>query len=400
MKSRSRRAAWWVATLGLLVKLVYLLDQVTAAPYAHEVFNNKNGLCSTFVHPYNYGCREFSVPTQDGFLLGVQRLYGPNRSKGPVFLYHGIMQGGDIWVINQPRDSLAFQLADAGYDVFLGNTRTSNFSYGHATLSRSDDDFWDWSWDNLVEQDLPTMLRFVHSQTNQRTMYVGFSQGTMTAFAAFAHSDVSGLVKKAAMLGPVAYLENVDAPMLSIASNMYLDRILLVAGVYEFRVENSGGRRVINTVCRSQRMQHVDCFDNLLDMVTGPNCCINTTRRPFYNRYEMQATSMKNVAHMAQLVRSGEFQKYDHGYVGNILHYGSLDPPSYSLSAFPRTVPLLLIRGEKDELADKDDVARLVKELPSETQLVVVPRYAHGDVMLGVDATALVYRKVIDFFAK
>jgi len=45
-------------------------------------------------------------------------------------------------------------------------------------LSMIDDvqEFWSWCWDDLVSKDLPTMLQFVHSSTQQPVYYVGYSQ--------------------------------------------------------------------------------------------------------------------------------------------------------------------------------------------------------------------------------
>jgi hypothetical protein len=37
-------------------------------------------------------------------------------------------------------------------------------------------EFWSWCWDDLVSKDLPTMLQFVHSSTQQPVYYVGYSQ--------------------------------------------------------------------------------------------------------------------------------------------------------------------------------------------------------------------------------
>ncbi|KAH7278605.1 hypothetical protein KP509_38G048400 [Ceratopteris richardii] len=307
------------------------------------------------------------------------------------------MQGGDIWVLDTPNRSLGFVLADNGYDVWIGSTRSSRFSYGHIYLQRTDPEFWNWDWDDLVAQDLPTMLHFVHMQTNQLIYFVGYSQGTMTAFAAFTRPGVSGMVKKAAMLSPIAYLNHVTSPVASIVSWLFLDKLLLVGGVHQFNISDEGGKQVINSVCR--KLKKPDCYSNLLSLVTGPNCCINTTLISFYDKFELQTTSMRNLAQMAQLLRTGRFGMYDYGWFRNLLHYGDFFPPSYDLSEIPRSMPMLLAHGGQDQLADEEDVRHLMLELPNTAQVLFLPQFAHGDFVLGHSARVLVYDHLLRFFA-
>jgi lysosomal acid lipase/cholesteryl ester hydrolase len=44
-----------------------------------------------------------------------------------VFLQHGLTQSSDAWVINDESRSLAYMLANQGFDVFLGNGRGSKY---------------------------------------------------------------------------------------------------------------------------------------------------------------------------------------------------------------------------------------------------------------------------------
>ena len=40
--------------------------------------------------------------------------------KPPVLLQHGLIDSAATWVMNMPKQSLGFVLADQGYDVWLG----------------------------------------------------------------------------------------------------------------------------------------------------------------------------------------------------------------------------------------------------------------------------------------
>jgi lysosomal acid lipase/cholesteryl ester hydrolase len=75
-------------------------------------------------------------------LLAVQRIDAVMppvaTAKGPAFLYHGIMEGGERWVMNPGQESLAFTLASAGYQVWIGNTRSSKYTFGHISFQRQD----------------------------------------------------------------------------------------------------------------------------------------------------------------------------------------------------------------------------------------------------------------------
>lgn len=35
--------------------------------------------------------------------------------------------------------------------------------------------YWDWSWDELVQYDVPATFQYVHDQTGQKIHYVGHS---------------------------------------------------------------------------------------------------------------------------------------------------------------------------------------------------------------------------------
>lgn len=99
------------------------------------------------------------------------------------------------------------------------------------------------------------------------------------------------------------------------------------------------------------------------------------------------------------VLRTGRFGKYDYGWFRNLVHYGDFFPPSYDLSTIPTTLPFLMAHGGQDQLADELDVRHLLMQLPSPTQVLFVPQFAHGDFVLGSSARTLVYDKLLLFFA-
>ncbi|KAG0559348.1 hypothetical protein KC19_10G098600 [Ceratodon purpureus] len=376
--------------------LLMLQDAVVRAQLPSP--SQSTGFCESFVSPTIYKCTEEVVQTEDGYLLAVQRISTTNPltvAKGPAFLYHGIMEGGETWVLNPSNGSLAFMMANSGYEVWIGNTRSSNYTFGHLKYTRNDKEFWDWTWDNLVKTDLPAMLQHVYDSSKEQINYVGYSQGTMTALATFSEGPTVNLVSKAALLSPIASLGHISSPIASAASYLFVDEILLLAGVAEFNAYSDTGKKFMDITCTSSE---VDCRHEFMSQITGTNCCFNASRKSFYDRYSIQSTSMRNLAQMAQMVRSGRFSMYDHGFWNNLKKYNSFFPPEYDVSAIPATLPILLAHGGNDSLADPDDVADLIQKLQGTPQVIYLPQYAHADFVMGTNASADVYTPIISFF--
>ena len=110
-------------------------DISQADPDMRKTFNE---ICVE--HGYIHDSHE--VETQDGYLLNVFRVRDPAAFKegAPVvFMQHGVTDSADCWIMNYEQTAPAFQLARAGYDVWLGNQRGTKYSMGHKSLNPKKD---------------------------------------------------------------------------------------------------------------------------------------------------------------------------------------------------------------------------------------------------------------------
>ena len=104
-----------------------------------------------------------------------------------ILLMHGLESSADQWVLNSPDKASAFNLVEAGYDVWMGNNRGNYYSTKHVTLdpynATDAPAFWDFDFEDMGLKDLPAFIDFILNTTSHTSLsYVGHSEGTTQLF--------------------------------------------------------------------------------------------------------------------------------------------------------------------------------------------------------------------------
>ena len=125
------------------------------------------------------------VQTVDGYINLLVHLKDDKVGKPPVLLLHGLADSSDSWMMNGREKSIAFLLMDAGYDVWMGNSRTNKHSIRHAILNPDKDiDYWKNAlMYDMAEFDIPSWINHVKLQTNkEKISVIAHSQATQQMF--------------------------------------------------------------------------------------------------------------------------------------------------------------------------------------------------------------------------
>nr|XP_035935230.1 lipase member K isoform X4 [Halichoerus grypus] len=311
-----------------------------------------------------------------------------------VYLQHGLIASATNWICNLPNNSLAFLLADIGYDVWMGNSRGNTWSRKHLKFSPKSREYWAFSLDEMANYDLPATINFIVEKTGQeRLYYVGHSQGTTIAFIAFStNPELAKRIKIFFALAPVITVKYTQSPMKKFT---ILSREVVKAlfGDKMFYPHTFFDQFIATKVCNRKLFRHI-CSNFLFTFSGFDPKNLNMSRLDVYLAQSSAGTSVQNMLHWAQAANSGLFQAFDWGNPDqNMMHFHQLTPPLYDVTRME--VPTAVWSGGHDRVADVRDVENL---LPKITRLIyykLIPHYNHVDFYLGQDAPQEIYQDLI-----
>ncbi|PAV71059.1 hypothetical protein WR25_11270 [Diploscapter pachys] len=351
---------------------------------------------------WGYPVEVHHVTTRDGYILGLIRIpYGKfgngTHQKDVVFLQHGLLAGCSNWITNLPHLALGYILADAGFDVWLGNMRGSEWSIGHETLDTNEHPYWEFSWDEMAQSDLDAMIDYALAQGKQQSLYY---VGTLTMFSKLSvDSNIAPKIRQFFALAPVGTVANITGILRYFADNYMWDVDLFfeIMGKNQFLPENGAVHKYQQTYCKDTLVDYA--CENFLFLLCGPESHqMNISRLEVFLSDMPGGTSTQNMLHWVQQVHSGLHQMYDYGSAKkNEQHYGQKTPPLYDITRI-RT-DMYLWWSPSDTLADQSDVERyLLKKLPTQYLKGVykLMDFNHLDFIWGNRAATEIYMPLID----
>jgi gastric triacylglycerol lipase len=117
--------------LPFFIAIVLFLALSCSAKPHPEAGLNFTDYCKHFHYPVQI----HDITTNDGYILRVFRVQKKatqiKEGLKPIFLQHGLLDSSDTWIINDEDKAPAFILANAGYDIWLGNSRGNKHSRKH-----------------------------------------------------------------------------------------------------------------------------------------------------------------------------------------------------------------------------------------------------------------------------
>ncbi|KAF5291043.1 hypothetical protein FQA39_LY14476 [Lamprigera yunnana] len=363
---------------------------------------------SEVIERRGYPVEEHQIVTKDGYILTTFRIpYGKNNiykgTRHPIFIQHGALMNSACFV-NRGNKSLAFILADAGYDVWLGNFRGTTYSRKHINLTDESKEYWDFDTYELSVFDVAANVDLIYNVTKLKVLYLGYSFGSSAGYIYSATYPKIAVEKTKFIIGmaPAVYLKNwISASKYLIPLWLYAQSFALKLTKGEVYIRGKPPSTFKEGLCLPYPIQMYICqfFDML---VSGFDYEQNDPETlPITLLQNADATSYRTISHGLQLIQKGNFDYYDYGPAMNQIKYGTPEVPQHDLSKIP--VPTYLIYGKNDWMTSKENshmTYNIFKQLKVDVYGIYEIKhdpFNHQDFVVARDVVPLVYEPLVSF---
>ncbi|XP_005186713.1 lipase 3-like [Musca domestica] len=357
------------------------------------------------IRNFGYSAETHKVQTKDGYILGIFRITnatvrGHQKPQPIALMMHGLVSSSDAWILGGPADALPFNLADSGYDVWLGNYRGNPYSNRHISLSSNDRRFWQYTLDDVSSKDLPATIDYILQLTHQNSLhYFGHSQGSAIMFALLStQPKYNQKLKTSHMFAPIAFMSHARSKPIHLAAPLFgtYSNLDAVYGDMPF-LQNPLLRKVLGiNKCRSPFTHRCLC-DFWLNLSLGYSTHIpQSIYSEIFNTHPASCSTHQFI-HLVQAYVSGHFRPYDHGIVGNLRRYNQTTPPDYQVANIKPRFPLNLYYSDNDVLSAREDVEHLIRILGKRClpHFINEKNFAHADFLWSSNVKAVLNNGIL-----
>jgi len=385
---------WWRLDKFVINSLKLLRTLTKRADPSSETFVLDE---KYYVERYGYCFERHEVVTEDGFILELHRVFKPMTSPPsspsissssssliPVILQHGLFQSSGIFLSNE-KDSLAFVLADGGYDVWLGNNR--GVFPKHVSLKTSDAKYWDWTLDELGTYDFPAIVQYVCQQTkNQKVTYIGHSQGNAQAFLGLSRNPkIADKIRLFVAMAPAFYVSPPKHWALRLMIKMKRNSFYFFFGRRDFVPIMCYLQANVTPVIFSCLSFNVFCY-----LFNWSDALWDSARIPKYFLFTPRPTPCKLLTHWSDIIRVGTLHFYRKGEED--IKLCNVSDVRCPVAIFYSTGDTL-VHGDgiiNDMCQKKIDIFHVEK----------IDKYEHMDMIWAIEAKDTVFPKLVNVLNK
>ncbi|KAF9151429.1 cholesterol esterase [Linnemannia schmuckeri] len=333
---------------------------------------------------------------EEDFEADLDQKHGKKTKAGDyikpvVLLYHGFMMCSEVWLCNLDEErNLAFVLAEAGYDVWLGNARGNKYSLKHMFLKPHEKKFWEFSMDELALFDVPDTVDYILNRTGAPSLvYIGFSQGTAQAFASLSiNPDLNDKISLFIALAPATTPPGLENGLVNSIVKAAPNVIYLLLG----------RKTPLTAALFWQNLLHPTTYAGMIDLAVkflfGWRCqSMSLVQKAVSYQHLYSFTSVRILVHWFQIIRTQVFQMYDD--VQPRVPYLS-STRSHCPHPFPTNqiaTPIAIFYGGNDSLVD---IKALLSDLPDLVGVWEVPDYEHLDFLWAEGLDKHVYPHILE----
>jgi pimeloyl-ACP methyl ester carboxylesterase len=367
-----------------------------------------------------YDAETHFATTKDGYILQLHRIprghressTGPGEKsnigdRAPVLLINYIpYASSSCWVHNLRNQSLGYILADAGFDVWLGNYRgTGMYAMNHTTLDVNSAEFWRFASDEWAD-DVGEMIDFVRKESGHEKIFMisAVMSSTPPLLLLAGKPEYNDKLSAAVVFSPfigmrdgiipwgIKSLYKVLAPrLMESLRNLKVGELKMT---FNYFMQISGP--LIGNM-----FVELDKRIRVIPWVTGavtlghPANTIDITRLSLYYGQLSAVFSSQAILQLFQIVGAGHPAKFDWGEEENLRRYGQVTPPSYDLSQI--SVPTMVAYSRYDVITNTGEAHKLASKIQHPT-LYEIPHddWTHFHVIYGTN-TINVFSDVINY---